>query len=119
MLGAPTDHLANERTFLAWVRTALTIMAFGFVVARFGLFLRELAGTSSVPAVPGPVSEFTGVLLVLVGSVLLLLAFVRFLRTRADLEAGRYKVHSALEWGLTGLMVAVGVVLAVYLVISA
>jgi uncharacterized membrane protein YidH (DUF202 family) len=40
----PTDYLANERTFLAWIRTAVTIMAFGFVVARFGLLLRELAG---------------------------------------------------------------------------
>ena len=38
----PTDYLAEERTFLAWIRTALSLMGFGFVVARFGLFLREL-----------------------------------------------------------------------------
>ncbi len=37
-----TDHLANERTFLAWIRTGLAIIAFGFVVERFGLLLREL-----------------------------------------------------------------------------
>ena len=39
------DHAANERTFLAWVRTAIAIMAFGFIVEKFGLFL-ELAAPS-------------------------------------------------------------------------
>lgn len=119
MAGSPTDHLANERTFLAWVRTSITIMAFGFVVARFGLLLRELAGSSGSSGVPAPISEGTGVLLVLAGSVLLVVAFVRFLTTRKDLEAGRYLVRSRLEWTLTLLMVAVGVGVAVYLVISA
>ena len=38
-----TDHLANERTFLAWVRTSITIMSLGFVVARFGLWLERLS----------------------------------------------------------------------------
>ena len=38
---SPSDYLAAERTFLAWIRTGLALMGFGFVVARFGLFLRE------------------------------------------------------------------------------
>ena len=47
------DHAANERTFLAWVRTAIAIMAFGFLVQKFDLFLRiaaETLGARSVPA---------------------------------------------------------------------
>jgi len=48
--GNASDYLAAERTFLAWVRTALTLMAFGFVVARFGLFLRELQIRPAEPA---------------------------------------------------------------------
>ena len=39
---ALTDYLAAERTLLAWIRTGLALMGFGFVVARFGLFLRQL-----------------------------------------------------------------------------
>src|ERR1700730_15048807 len=42
MTSGPGDYLAAERTFLAWIRTGLALMGFGFVVARFGLFLRAL-----------------------------------------------------------------------------
>ena len=111
----PTDHLANERTFLAWIRTAVTIMAFGFVVARFGLLLRELAGSGNV-GTSTPLSQATGVLLVLAGSVLLVVAFLRFLVTRSDLDRGQFRSRAGLEWAITILMVLVGVGLAVYLI---
>lgn len=112
---SPTDHFANERTFLAWVRTSITIMAFGFVVAKFGLLLRELSGGASGTTVPAPVSEVTGVSLVLAGAAVLLLAFARFRTAREELDAGRYRVHTGLEWALTLLMVAIGIGLATYL----
>jgi len=114
--GSPTDHLANERTFLAWARTAITVMALGFVVARFGLLLRELGATSSAP--PNGISETVGVVLVLTGSVLMALALVRFARTRLDLEAGRYTPRTDIEYVLTALLAIVGVGLAVYLLLT-
>jgi putative membrane protein len=113
---SPTDHLANERTFLAWVRTSITIMAFGFVVAKFGLLLREIAASSSGTAVSAPISEATGVLLVLAGAALLVLAFARFRATREDLEVGQYRVRAGLEWALTLSMVAISIGLAAYLI---
>ncbi len=111
----PTDYLANERTFLAWIRTAVTIMAFGFVVARFGLLLRELAGSTAGSAVPAPISEATGVLLVLAGSALLVMALLRFHAVREDLRQGRYESRMALEWAVTLLLVAIGAGMAYYL----
>lgn len=36
------DHMANERTFLAWIRTSIGIMAFGFVVEKFALFIKQI-----------------------------------------------------------------------------
>ena len=46
----PNVRMAAERTLLAWIRTGLAMMGFGFVVARFGLFLRELAATHAQAA---------------------------------------------------------------------
>jgi inner membrane protein YidH len=43
MITRYSDHAANERIFLAWVRTAIAMMAFGFVIERFDLFLRHVA----------------------------------------------------------------------------
>ena len=64
------DYLAAERTFLAWIRTGLALMGFGFVVARFGLFLRALEGGQ-----PDPPAESYGFSL-WVGTALLILGVV-------------------------------------------
>jgi putative membrane protein len=89
----PTDPrvvMAAERTQLAWVRTGLAMMGFGFVVARFGLFLRELAATTGREVRGGRVpSLWMGVGLVLTGvAVLLVSAWHHYRYTRA-LAAGR------------------------------
>ncbi len=85
----PRVPLAAERTFLAWIRTGLALMGFGFVVARFGLFLRELA---AVQKIPQPLSHGTslwlGLGLVVLGVVLNVAALVRYRRYLNDLEAG-------------------------------
>src|SRR5690348_17084534 len=70
-----TDHLANQRTFLAWIRTGLATITFGFVVARFGLFLRELGFKSNVAEIlPFHYSSFFGVSLTLLGVIIMIVA---------------------------------------------
>src|SRR6267143_3485020 len=68
-----TDHLANQRTFLAWVRTGLATITFGFVVERFGLLLREL-GLKSSPSsiIPAHYSSIFGVSLTLLGVIMMI-----------------------------------------------
>ena len=108
-----SDHLANVRTFLSWVRTAITIMALGFVVSKFGLLLRELNPTS--PGSSSPVSEIVGVLLVLSACVLLVLATIRFQRTKQSIQEDRFVADATLEYIFAGLLVLVGIGLAIYL----
>src|SRR3954463_6405794 len=71
----PRVRLAGERTLLAWVRTGLALMGFGFVIARFGLFLREVAASSggAAPASTG-FSLWVGTGLVVLGVAVNLLA---------------------------------------------
>lgn len=65
----PRVYFAAERTLLAWLRTGITIMAFGFVVARFGLFLRLLRGQGDALAPGGGVSPYLGAMLIVLGIV--------------------------------------------------
>jgi putative membrane protein len=83
-----SDHAANERTFLAWVRTGIAVIAFGFVVERFNLFLRSLAVVAAGDATPrlplrllGPLGRGEGVVLIVGGTLLIAMATVRFVRT--------------------------------------
>ena len=84
----PRVPLAAERTLLAWVRTGLALMGFGFVVARFGLFLRELAAVRPGPApVEGP-SVWIGAGMVALGAAINVLAAIRHVRLLRALGAG-------------------------------
>jgi putative membrane protein len=74
------DHAANERTLLAWIRTGIALMAFGFAISRFGLFLREIAqaGALHVTHVRAAGSAWFGVALVVLGLVTNVAAVARY-----------------------------------------
>ena len=78
------DHLAEERTFLAWIRTGLALMGFGFVVARFGYFLAERQASRAVTVEqPQSSSLWFGTMFIAVGVVVNLLSIRRHLRGRS------------------------------------
>ncbi|MEW5790271.1 MAG: YidH family protein [Pseudomonadota bacterium] len=83
------DHAANERTYLAWIRTAITVMTLGFLVEKFDLFLSTLAYAVRFQS-PVPLehrrSEYVSMMLVALGIVIILLSTYRYFRTRRELE---------------------------------
>lgn len=117
---AARDHMANTRTLLAWVRTAIALIGLGFVVARFGLFLRELGASAGSTAnqTASRVSAFVGVGVVLIGVLVLALAMYRFLDARKQIERGRFVVNVTLEVAAGVATIAAGLALAGYLVVS-
>jgi len=113
------DHLANERTFLAWIRTSVTLIALGFVVAKFGILLREIGGTQApAPALTARAGAFVGVALVAGGCATALLAMSRFLRLRQEIERGKIAYSPALDLALGAIIAVASVVLAVYIVVT-
>ena len=85
-----TDHAANERTFLAWVRTALALVAFGCVLAKFDLFLHFLAVQHPLPIHNSFASTSQiGVLTASVGVIILPLSYWRFTKVRTALNDTR------------------------------
>lgn len=112
------DHAANERTLLAWIRTGIALMAFGFAIARFGLFLREIAqaGQIQVHAIRGLGSAWFGVTLVVLGMVTNAAAVTRYARIRKALEeTGTIVPHPMLAYVLGAASVLVAIAMAVML----
>ena len=113
------DSLAAERTFLAWIRTGLALMGFGFVVARFGLFLQQLQVTQQTPSAQSyGLSLWFGTALIALGVVVNLLSAWHHLRLVRELERGGV-VHSrpSTQAVMVALCLAlVGLAMAIYLV---
>ncbi|MFT4119627.1 YidH family protein [Bradyrhizobium sp.] len=97
MIERYSDHAANERTFLAWVRTGIAIIAFGFVVEKFNLFVRTMAEASKldggsrlqVDRFTGPFSHYDGLVLILIGIAIIVIALFRFVRTGRMIDDAR------------------------------
>ncbi|GBR04135.1 DUF202 domain-containing protein [Asaia siamensis] len=88
MISRYTDHAANERTFLAWVRTALAMVAIGCMLAKFTIFLRLISSEhpDAMPAGSGS-SAWVGVLTICAGLMLLPASWWRFRKVKAALSA--------------------------------
>jgi putative membrane protein len=116
----PRVYFAAERTLLAWIRTGIALMGFGFVVARFGLFLRELRFAAGAPlTAPTGLSLWGGTLLVLIGVVVNVASTFRYVQTLRDLNAGKDVAGrpSALGIGLALVLAVVGLGVAAYLMV--
>ena len=115
---APSDYLAAERTLLAWVRTGLALMAFGFVVARFGLFLQQLAAIERTDSYGSSgLSIWFGTALITAGVIVNLASAWNHLRTVKALDQGQYSGSRTLaaSVSIAVFLGLVGIAMAIYL----
>jgi uncharacterized protein (DUF302 family)/uncharacterized membrane protein YidH (DUF202 family) len=115
----PTDYLAAERNFLAWIRTGLALMALGFVLARFAIFLQELnLARPDLRTASSGFSLWLGTGLILLGVLVCVLSLVRYLRLIAMMRRGAktFENASALAVAIAILLAMVGLAMGFYLV---
>lgn len=89
MIKRYSDHAANERTFLAWVRTAIAMMAFGFVIERFDLFLRyaaPLAAQQKIAPHGQAFANAAGLAFIVLGIAIIVIAGWRYVQTAKDID---------------------------------
>ncbi len=121
--------MANERTFLAWIRTSIGIMAFGFVVEKFALFVKQISFFLEKAGYPnqGPLpshmtppgwSSIFGILLVGFGTLMGVLAFFRYRKTEKQIDEDAYRPSLLMGILLTLSIAAMGIFLIIYLIHS-
>jgi putative membrane protein len=101
------DHLANERTLLAWIRTAITVIGLGFLVDKLGLD----------PASPSW-QGFAGIALVLLGALLGLAGGYSYLNARREFQSGKFRPTVRLHLAIVALVVIAGIALALVLILT-
>lgn len=111
-----SDHLANERTFLAWVRTGTAIVVFGFAIGRFSIAIRQLTALQGHAVRTAGMSVWMGSFTILAGLALVVAGLVRYRKTRVQLEAGTFEPAGFVLDLITILTVVFGLVLAGYLI---
>lgn len=109
------EHLANERTFLAWVRTTIALISLGFVLARVGPWLHETGmQTSGLTRRASPI----GIGLTAFGALLTVLAAWRYDAVNREIEAGLVKTDRALVWFVAIVIALLAGALIVYLLVA-
>jgi putative membrane protein len=110
------DHLANERTFLAWVRTSVAIVVFGFAIGRFAIAMRQLTEFQGHGSRTTGFSVWMGMSAILAGVVMVVAGLMRYRKTRAQLDEGKFEPAGFIGDLVTILTVLFGLALAGYLI---
>lgn len=114
------DYLAEERTFLAWTRTGITLMGFGFVVARFGIFLEQLHLPQQFSAAqPHEFSAWFGAALITTGALVNSFSARRFMRLAREVDRNQFADRSLPRQGvfIASFLALVGIAMTIYLIL--
>jgi putative membrane protein len=116
-----SEYLANERTFLAWIRTSIAVISLGFVVAKFGVWLRELAKqlAPQAPVRSTGLSLPIGVTMMALGGALAILAAWHYHLVNRAIERGEVQANRTLIVTVTVGVALLAIMMIVYLLVAA
>jgi putative membrane protein len=109
------DHLANERTFLAWVRTGIATIIFGFAIGRFSIALREFLKMQGYSSTTPGMTTWLGIISIAGGVLLVLAGLGRYRRTKVQLDSNAFEPAGFVIDLVSCLLGIFGLALAGYL----
>ena len=115
-----TEYLANERTFLAWIRTSIAVISLGFVVAKFGVWMRELAARLAPqnPIHGTGMSLPMGVTMMALGGVLAVLAALHYHFVNQSIDRGEVKANRGLIIAVTAAVALLAAMIIAYMLVT-
>jgi len=117
------QYLANQRTFLSWMRTSIALIGLGFAIERFSIFLQQfplIAGTdvtSNATSATAPnYSALVGISMIIVGTSLIVYALKNFLDTNKTIASGRYMPKNAIVYTASATIIGLGLIMIIFLI---
>ena len=116
-----TEYLASERTFLAWLRTCIAVISLGFVVAKFNVWLRELALRidPQVKMHKTGMSLYIGIAMMALGSVLAMLSAWHYHAINQAIERGDVRANRSLVITVSAIVALLGFLMIAYMLLTA
>jgi putative membrane protein len=118
------QYLANQRTFLSWVRTSIALIGLGFAIERFSIFLQQfrlIAGTDAIgnntsSATAYEYSALVGIGMIIVGTSLIIYALKNYLDTNKTIASGRYMPKNAIIYTASATIIGIGLIMLIFLI---
>jgi putative membrane protein len=117
------QYLANQRTFLSWVRTSIALIGLGFAIERFSIFLQQfpqIAGTNATgnasSATAHSYSALFGIGMIIVGTGLIVYALKNYLDTNKTIASGRYMPKNAIVYAASATIIGLGIIMIIFLI---
>jgi putative membrane protein len=117
------QYLANQRTFLSWVRTSIALIALGFAIERFGIFLQQFRLIADpdtmgdvVSATTHEYSALVGIGMIVVGTCLIVYALKNYLESNKTIASGRYMPKNAIVYTASATIIGLGIIMIIFLI---
>ena len=116
------QYLANQRTFLSWVRTSIALIGLGFAIERFSIFLQQfrlIAGTDAIgntsSATAHEYSALIGIGMIIVGTSFIVYSLKNYLDTNKTIASGRYMPKNAIVYTASATIIGIGLIMLIFL----
>ena len=117
------QYLANQRTFLSWVRTSIALIGLGFAIERFSLFLQQFrlianpnTTGNAASATAHDYSALVGIGMIIVGTGLIIYALKNYLESNKTIASGKYMPKNAIIYTASATIIGLGIIMIIFLI---
>jgi putative membrane protein len=112
-----TELLASERTFLAWIRTSIAVLSFGFAIIKFDVWTQQMLQGSGIAPTSTHIASSIGAIMVVLGGLMSAVGAFHYRRTNRQIVEGKVQADNWLVLSISASVVALSIAVIIYLVL--